>query len=133
MATTANLSALKCVQFFDDASGVDGSAINIEIQEIAAQGCSIRAITVQTVATAGGAAVLAIKGGPTGATVDLISTATTAVVAAVGVDEIPLTATLGNLQLENSDILTLQRSGANSQNIVTIYFGDYTPASITVS
>ena len=133
MATTANLSSLKCVQFFDDASGVDASTINIEVQEIAAQGCSIRAIAVQTVATAGGAAALAIKGGPSGATVDLISTATTTVVSAVGIDEIPLTSTLANLQLEASDIITLQRSAANSQNIVSIYFGDYSPASITVT
>lgn len=130
---SANLSSMKSVRFQDAASGQDGSPISIAVGDIAAQGCTVRAIAVETQVTSGGAAALAIFGGATGATVTLISSATTVVVAATGGDVIPLTVTTANLQLEGTDIITLQRSGANSQNAVTIYFGDFDPSPIAVT
>ena len=130
---SANLSSMKSVRFQDSGTGQDGSPISISVAAIAAQGCTVRAIAVETQITSGGAANLAIFGGPTGATATLLVGATTVVVAATGGDVAPLTATVANLQLESTDIITLQRGGADSQNAVTIYFGDYTPTTITVT
>ena len=130
---SANLSSMKSVRFQDSGTGQDASPISIAVGDIAAQGCTVRAITVETQVTSGGAANLAIFGGALGATATLLVGANTVVVAATGGDVAPLTATVANLQLEGTDIITLQRDGANSQNAVTIYFGDFDPSPIAIT
>lgn len=129
---SANLSSVLSVRFQDSASGQDASPLSISVADFAPQGCTVRGISIDT-QTATGSATIAILGGASGATVTLLSTATNDAPATAGGEVLPLTATSANLQLESTDIITVQRGTANSQNGITIFFGDFSPAVIPVT
>ena len=129
---SANLSSVLSVRLQDSSSITDGSAISISVADFAPQGCTVRGISIDTqIAT--GSATIAIFGGASGATVTLLSTATNDAPATAGGEVLPLTATSANLQLESTDIITVQRETAASQNGITIFFGDFSPAVIPVT
>lgn len=136
MAATANLSATATIQYVDGENGQDSSSQKIAVSELLPQnvgdGVTIRGITIQTIATAGGSAVVAIAGGASGSTVTLLSSATQAV-ASAGSIVASLTATTANLQLDRTDIIEITRSGANSQNRITIQYGEKVPEIITIT
>ena len=129
---SANLSSVLSVRLQDSGSLADGSPISIKVSDFAPEGCTIRGISIDTqVNTAGG--TIAIQGGASGATVTLLSSATNDAPATAGGEVLPLTASFGNLQLESTDIITVQRETQPSQNGITILFGDFDPPVIPVS
>ena len=136
MAATANLSGSLLAQYTDGENGTDSSSQKIAVSELlpqdAGDGVTIRGITIQTIATAGGAAVVAIAGGASGSTATLLSSATQAVASAASIVA-SLTATTANLQLDRTDIIEITRSGANSQNRITFEFGEYAPVAIAIT
>ena len=126
----ADKASCKTLRVSDAASGQ--GATTISVADFSAQGCTVRAITIETQATAGGSGTIAITGGGN----DLFggSAATTAnVVRVVGGYQIPLTTTSANLSLAPTDSIVITRAVANSQNDVTFYFGDETPSTVTTS
>jgi uncharacterized protein YaaW (UPF0174 family) len=129
---SANLSSALTLRFQDSGTGQDSSALSVSVASFAAQGCTVRGISIET-QIASGSATIAIFGGPTGATVTLLDAASNDAPATAGGEVLPLTATAASLQLESTDVITVQRDVANSQNAITIYFGDYSPTAITVT
>lgn len=135
MPATANLSGCVSLQYVDDASGQDASSQKIGVFDLlplnVGEGVSIRSITIQTLVGSGGAN-LAIAAGPPGSAVTLLSTATVAVGSA-GIQLAALTATATDLELDRGDYIEITRSGADSQNRITIECGEKLPTGVPVS
>jgi len=126
----ANLASCLTLRVSDEANTT--GATTIAVSAFAPQGCTIRAITVETQATAGGSGTIAITGG--GNTLFGGDAATTTNVArVVGAYQIPLTGTTAHLSLAASDSIVITRATANSQNDYTFYFGDASPSSVATS
>ena len=126
MAVTTKASCLTLLNR-DTASGQ--VATTIAVSAFAAQGCSVRGITVG-VQTSGGTATLAIAGGGN----TLLNAATSTAPQAVGGYVLPLTTTAANLLLASSDSIVITTAGGdNSQCDTTILYGDVAPPSVTNS
>jgi hypothetical protein len=131
---SANLSSCKCLRLQDPSPAAqDPSPQVIAVSSFAPQGCTIRGMSLEAQVAGGAGSTTAIMGGPTGATLTLLDGATTILAVSAGGYVLPLTATAANLQLASTDILTYERGGNTQQNAVNIYFGDYSPTSVTVS
>jgi hypothetical protein len=103
----------------------DATSNTIMISDFAAQGCTIRSITLEV--TTGGANVTVQDGNAT----NLLSAAN-APTNVVGGFELALTATAANLSLLGADSIVINPTGA-SVLAVNIFFGDVSPTTITVS
>jgi hypothetical protein len=118
---SANLSSCKVLRV----ALTGTTAQTIAVADFAPQGCTVRDITVE-VTTAGTAVTIAGGGN------NLLAVAN-APTTGVGGFQIALSATSANLQLAYSDSLVLTPTGANTVVKVNIFFGDFTPSTITVS
>ena len=119
---SANLSSCKVLRV----ALPDATSNTITVSEFAAQGCTIRAITLEVTTAVGGSSVTATGGGN-----NLLAAANAATTPAGGY-ELALTATSANLSLASTDTIILNPSAA-SVIAVNIFFGDYSPTSVTVS
>ena len=103
----------------------DATSNTIAVSGFAAQGCTIRAITLEV--TGAGTNVTVLDGNGT----NLLSAANFST-ASTGGFNIALTATAANLSLLGEDSIVINPTGA-SVLAVNIFFGDVSPTTITVS
>ena len=118
---SANLSSCKVLRV----ALPDATQNTIAVSGFAAQGCTIRGITVEVTTT--GTNVTIQDGNGT----NLLSAANAPTNAAGGF-AIALTATAANLSLLGEDSIVLNPTGA-SVLAVNIFFGDLSPATIPVT
>ena len=99
----------------------------IMISDFAAEGCTIRSITLEVSTNSGGSSVTIQDGNATN-----LLAAANASTAVAGGFALALTATLANLSLAAADSIVINPSAATVL-AVNIFFGDVSPTSITVS
>ena len=118
---SANLSSCKVLRV----ALPDATQQTISVADFAPQGCTVRDITLEVTTAVGGSTVTITGGGNT-----LVSGAVAGT--PVGGYQVPLTATSANLKLVSTDTIVINPSGATVL-AVNIFFGDFTPSTITVS
>ena len=118
---SANLSSCKVLRV----AQAGAVAQTIKVSDFAPQGCTVRDLTVEVTGT--GTAVTITGGGN-----NLLAGAS-APTNATGGFQIALSATSANLQLESTDSIVLTSTGAGTVAKVNIFFGDFSPSTITVS
>ena len=123
------MSATKsaCLALRVDIANSASSVSTINVSDFAVAGCTIRGITMETQATAGGSARIAIAGGGNSLLVGATATPNP-----IGLQDLALTGTAANLKLASTDTIAITMSAAASTNNITIYYGEETPASVAV-
>lgn len=122
MAATKSACLTLRVSIADSSSSVT----TIGVAAFAQDGCTIRAIVLETQTTAGAAARIAISGGGNNLLVGA-----TAVPNPVGGQDLALTGTSSHLSLKESDDIVITMSAATSKNDVVFFYGEDPAPAVT--
>ena len=128
---SANLTSYKCLRV-EDAANATGTT-TISVADFAPQGCTIRAIVMETQASAGGAGTIAITKGSGGNSLFNLGAPANQDQSArtTGVTTFQLTTTDADLKLAATDSIVIVRATANSQSDYSFYYGDFEPKAVT--